>query len=177
MNEASRYPAHATNEGPQWVCAVRRRHSPVGARPTRRIAPAGSNRSSHGGNEMAYMSFTESRVFSRCGPRLQLEPSNTRAGPSKEAVLRILGMIASLLGRAQQSTPEARRGAPYARGIDGESACRATMAMLWMRLAAGLPACEARSLSASPLAFVCPVQSTLQILKIRFDRFDPRRSP
>jgi hypothetical protein len=94
---------------------------------------------------MAYMSSTESRVFSRCGPRLQLEPSNTRAGPSKEAVLRILGMIASLLGRAQQSTPEARRGAPYARGIDGESACRATMAMLWMRLAAGLPACEARS--------------------------------
>jgi hypothetical protein len=64
---------------------------------------------------MAYMSSTESRVFSRCGPSLQLEPSkplHTRAGSSKEAVLRILGMIASLLGRAQQSTPEAQRGAP-----------------------------------------------------------------
>jgi len=76
---------------PLWLCAVRRRHSPVGGRPTRRIALAGSNRSSHGGNEMAYMSSTESRVFSRCGPRL-LEPSkplHTRAGPSKEAVLRV----------------------------------------------------------------------------------------
>jgi hypothetical protein len=31
---------------------VRRRHSPGGASPTRRIAPAESNRSSHGGNEM-----------------------------------------------------------------------------------------------------------------------------
>jgi len=30
-----------------------RRRFPVGARPTRRFAPAGSDRSSHGGNEMA----------------------------------------------------------------------------------------------------------------------------
>jgi formylglycine-generating enzyme required for sulfatase activity len=37
----------------EWVCAVTRRRFPVGARPTRRFAPAGSNRSSHGGNEMA----------------------------------------------------------------------------------------------------------------------------
>jgi hypothetical protein len=47
---------------------------------------------------MAYMSSTEPRVFSRCGPRLQLEPSktlHTRAAPSKEAIPRILGMIAS----------------------------------------------------------------------------------
>src|SRR5262249_22050614 len=44
--------AGAGRQGPLWVCAVKRRHSPVGARPTRRIAPAGSNRSSHGGNEM-----------------------------------------------------------------------------------------------------------------------------
>jgi hypothetical protein len=36
-----------------WVCAVQRRRFPVGANPTRRNAPAGSNRSSHGGNEMA----------------------------------------------------------------------------------------------------------------------------
>jgi hypothetical protein len=46
---------------------------------------------------MAYMSSTESRVFSRCGPRLQLEPSkalHTRAAPSKETIPRILGMIA-----------------------------------------------------------------------------------
>jgi DNA invertase Pin-like site-specific DNA recombinase len=34
-------------------CAVTRRRFPVGASPTRRFAPAGSNRSSHGGNEMA----------------------------------------------------------------------------------------------------------------------------
>lgn len=40
-------------KGPFRVCAVRRRRSPVGARPTRQIAPAGSNRSGHGGNEMA----------------------------------------------------------------------------------------------------------------------------
>jgi hypothetical protein len=40
------------------------------------------------------------------------------------------------------------------------------MAMLWMRLAAGLPACEGAKLSASPLVLVCPVQSTLRILKI-----------
>jgi hypothetical protein len=41
---------------PKWLetaCAVTRRRFPVGARPTRRFAPAGSNRSSHGGNEMA----------------------------------------------------------------------------------------------------------------------------
>ena len=42
-----------THEGPHRVCAVTRRRFPVGARPTRRFAPAGSNRSSHGGNEMA----------------------------------------------------------------------------------------------------------------------------
>ena len=38
---------------------------------------------------MAYMSSTESRVFSRCGPRLQLEPSKplrtTPAGPTTNA--------------------------------------------------------------------------------------------
>src|SRR5215475_14727718 len=33
-----------------------------------------------------------------------------------------------LLGRAERSTPEARRGAPWARGVDGESARRATKA-------------------------------------------------
>jgi hypothetical protein len=46
-----------------------------------------------GGYETAYMSSTESRVFA-LWPRLQLEPSkplHTRAGPSKEAILRILG--------------------------------------------------------------------------------------
>src|ERR1700751_45539 len=40
-------------ERPLRVCAVTRRRFPVGASPTRRFAPAGSNRSSHGGNEMA----------------------------------------------------------------------------------------------------------------------------
>jgi prolyl-tRNA editing enzyme YbaK/EbsC (Cys-tRNA(Pro) deacylase) len=39
--------------GGQWVCAVQRRRFPVGESPTRRNAPAGSNRSSYGGNEMA----------------------------------------------------------------------------------------------------------------------------
>jgi len=42
--------------GEKWLvpaCAVTRRRFPVGASPTRRFAPAGSNRSSHGGNEMA----------------------------------------------------------------------------------------------------------------------------
>ena len=38
---------------PLDVCAVTRRRFPVGASPTRPTAPAGSNRSSHGGNEMA----------------------------------------------------------------------------------------------------------------------------
>jgi len=32
---------------------VTRRRFPVGARPTRRFAPAGSNRSRHGGDEMS----------------------------------------------------------------------------------------------------------------------------
>jgi hypothetical protein len=40
-------------DSPLWGCAVTRRRFPVGASPTRRFAPAGSNRSSHGGNEMA----------------------------------------------------------------------------------------------------------------------------
>jgi hypothetical protein len=40
-------------ERPFMACAVQRRRFPVGESPTRRNAPAGSNRSSHGGNEMA----------------------------------------------------------------------------------------------------------------------------
>jgi hypothetical protein len=59
---------------------------------------------------MVYMSSTESRVFSRCGPRLQLEPSNTRAGPSKEAVLRILGMIASPAWPRSAVNPQSPKG-------------------------------------------------------------------
>ena len=35
------------------VCAVQRRRFPVGAKPHPATAPAGSNRSSHGGNEVA----------------------------------------------------------------------------------------------------------------------------
>ena len=38
---------------PQSTCAVTRRRFPVGASPPGELAPAGSNRSSHGGNEMA----------------------------------------------------------------------------------------------------------------------------
>src|SRR6516165_8074438 len=37
----------------QLACAVTRRRFPVGASPTRRFAPAGSNRSRHGGDEMS----------------------------------------------------------------------------------------------------------------------------
>jgi hypothetical protein len=40
-------------ECPERVCAVTRRRFPVGASPTRRFAPAGSNRSRHGGDEMS----------------------------------------------------------------------------------------------------------------------------
>jgi hypothetical protein len=42
-----------SGECPQRVCAVTRRRFPVGARPTRRFAPAGSNRSRHGGDDMS----------------------------------------------------------------------------------------------------------------------------
>jgi hypothetical protein len=35
------------------ICAVTRRRFPVGASPTRQTAPAGSNRSSYGGDEIA----------------------------------------------------------------------------------------------------------------------------
>ena len=38
---------------PLPTCAVQRRRFPVGESPTRSIAPAGSNRSGHGGNDMA----------------------------------------------------------------------------------------------------------------------------
>ncbi len=38
---------------PWLACAVKRRRFPMGASPIRRSAPAGSNRSSYGGNEMA----------------------------------------------------------------------------------------------------------------------------
>ena len=38
---------------PLRVCAVTRRRFPVGASPHPATAPAGSNRSSHGGNEVA----------------------------------------------------------------------------------------------------------------------------
>jgi glucoamylase len=38
---------------PSTTCAVTRRRFPVGASPTRRFAPAGSNRSRHGGDEMS----------------------------------------------------------------------------------------------------------------------------
>ena len=41
------------HKGLLWGCAVTRRRFPVGARPTRRFAPAGSNRSRHGGDEMS----------------------------------------------------------------------------------------------------------------------------
>src|ERR1700720_3169854 len=48
-----------------WGCAVTRRRFPVGASPTRRFAPAGSNRSSHGGNEMAEAFDKRSRLGDR----------------------------------------------------------------------------------------------------------------
>ena len=54
MNDGfSPLPMTQVTDWPKSACAVKRRRFPVGARPTRRFAPAGSNRSSHGGNEMA----------------------------------------------------------------------------------------------------------------------------
>jgi len=54
----------ATNDSFEWLqggCAVTRRRFPVGTSPTRRFAPAGSNRSSHGGNEMAAVLWSNCR--------------------------------------------------------------------------------------------------------------------
>src|SRR5215469_2989691 len=48
-------------ECPLWRCAVERRRFSVGESPTRRDAPAGSNRSSCGGNEAAE-AFGDKRV-------------------------------------------------------------------------------------------------------------------
>jgi hypothetical protein len=45
--------ARGPTVGPLRVCAVERRRFPVGERPTRQFAPAGSSRSSHGGDDMA----------------------------------------------------------------------------------------------------------------------------
>jgi hypothetical protein len=98
---------------PLRVCAVRRRRSPVGARPTRQIAPAGSNRSSHGGNEMAYMSSTESRVFSAVAPDSNLSPANHSAralAPPKRRFFRILGMIASPAWPRSAVNPRSPKG-------------------------------------------------------------------
>src|SRR6266446_9396923 len=66
-------------DGPQWPhrgCAVTRRRFPVGARPTRRFAPAGSNRSRHGGDEMRAAS-SGSIVLMLQGRALKVEsPAN-----------------------------------------------------------------------------------------------------
>ena len=45
----------------------------------------------------------------------------------------------SLLGRAERSTPEARRVAPQARGVDGESARRAIIVVQWIASRGVLP--------------------------------------
>src|SRR6516162_10698273 len=60
-------------EWPESACAVKRRRFPVGARPTRRFAPAGSNRSSHGGNEMAEAFDWRSQLVTARMCRLQRE--------------------------------------------------------------------------------------------------------
>ena len=52
-----------------------------------------------------------------------------RSDQRGDALLRILGMAGQLLGRAEQSTPEARKGRALARGVDGERACRAIIAV------------------------------------------------
>jgi hypothetical protein len=66
------------------------------------------------------MSFSKSRAVSQ-------QPTNSPSTACGGCGLErppppILGMTVPLLGRAERSIPEARRGAPWARGIDGESA-------------------------------------------------------
>src|SRR5215469_12908552 len=66
---------------------------------------------------------------------------------------------AALLGRAERSTPGARRVAPKARGVDGESARRATM----------VPGHYAANVTAFLLILFSPFRLVCSI--------DPRRSP
>jgi hypothetical protein len=68
------------------------------------------------------MSSTESSVFLSCAPNSQLESlakhsaaQESARGPSKEALLRIIGMIATLLGRAERSTPRSPQGRAFMR--------------------------------------------------------------
>ena len=68
-------------------------------------------------------------------------------------LFRILGMEVSCLAALSPSPPEARRGAPLARGVDGESAGRAIMAMPRMRYARNAPK-QMRS---------APARSTLEL--------------
>jgi hypothetical protein len=83
----------------------------------------------------------------------------------------------SLLGRAEQSSPEARRVAPQARGIDGESAYQAIMR---------------RAMDASRVLYPCQTRGSPVVVRIdfsvrqsshrcdvrgAFDALDPRRSP
>jgi len=52
-NRESRFCANRIPKCPGWVCAVVRRRFSSGCKSHPAIAPAGSNRSSHGGDEMA----------------------------------------------------------------------------------------------------------------------------
>jgi hypothetical protein len=61
--------------------------------------------------EMTYMSSTESRVFSRCSPRLQLEPSkplHTCAGSPKEVILRMIACPAWPRSAVNPRSPKGR---------------------------------------------------------------------
>jgi hypothetical protein len=69
------------------------------------------------------------------------------------------GTAAVLLGRDERSTPGARRVAPKARGVDGESARRATM----------VPGHYAANVTAFLLILFSPFRLVCSI--------DPRRSP
>jgi hypothetical protein len=63
----------------------------------------------------------------------------------------------ALLGRAERSTPNARRVAPEARGVDGESACRATMGIAIAPLRWLVPPVKVASGSRDDLRRACQV--------------------
>ena len=79
----------------------------------------------------------------------------------------------SLLGRAEQSSPEARRVAPQARGIDGEGACQAIMRRAMDALRVLYP-CQTRG---SPVVPASIFQSGSPPIVATLEVHLPRRSP
>jgi hypothetical protein len=78
---------------------------------------------------VAFIGFVKG--LERLQQTFSLRPLGTRliAGVSRRQVRPFMGMAAPCLGRAQRSSPKARRVAPAVaeRGLDGDSACQATI--------------------------------------------------